>query len=39
MITTNPQRWNDNLILLSNELFFQNIKNFAKKLLIIKKNK
>ena len=34
MITTHPQRWNNNPILWFNELFSQNIKNIAKKLLI-----
>ncbi len=34
MITTHPQRWNDNPILWFNELFSQNIKNIVKKLLI-----
>ncbi len=34
LITTHPQRWNDNPILWFNELFSQNIKNIVKKLLI-----
>jgi len=34
MITTHPQRWNDNPFMWANELFLQNIKNIAKKLLI-----
>jgi hypothetical protein len=34
MITTHPQRWNDTPFMWANELFLQNIKNIAKKLLI-----
>lgn len=34
MINTHPQRWNDNLLLWTRELVWQNIKNQAKKIVV-----
>lgn len=36
MFTFHPQRWNDNILLWTKELFFQNIKNVVKQLLYVK---
>ncbi len=37
MFTFHPQRWNDGLVKWTKELFFQNLKNFIKKLFYVKK--
>ncbi len=36
MITVHPQRWNDNILKWSNELFMQSIKNVIKKYFFVK---
>lgn len=39
MITTHPQRWNNNPILWTKELVFQNAKNVVKKALVLQSGK
>ena len=38
MFTFHPQRWNNNILMWSKELVFQNFKNIIKKLFYIKSN-